>query len=247
VTSDQTLEDGYGEEFQLFAEALGHPRGVEYSILIHEAWDTVVRLRGFVPILVYAIEASEAEGPAAAADSSLSAKYLADETRRRIREEVDALISALQGHASVSLTDSGSALRVDETAYSDDPLGVIAKNVDAQLIFDLNRAFFQHFREMPDGEHPYGEEYFRTRIRPSIRQAVLRSQYFLAISLIQPMNGSLLLLILRAEQDQKPLRTNRATLDHQVFELLQRGPGAWHEKLMGRFDPVRLDRAIDLR
>jgi hypothetical protein len=240
-------EDGSGENATLagFLRQLATPGGMEVGRLFSQARDIPLELRRLVPILVEAVAQDDAEPSEVRADRSLSARNLDGSTRSRLQGEAQAVLSALDNAASNMAMDADPPQDFDEVSFFADPFGNLWRLVDFMPMIDLIPEHLAGIASLPMNEQLYAWEYIRQAQRPSVLDAVLRSQFLVAVSLIQPALSGALLAVMSAGRENPLAPKERSVLDGKVRKLLLSNPEDWRKALRGRFDADVLDRVVD--
>ena len=222
-----------------------NPRTFELSKYVVNAREGVLQLRACLGVLLTALEEREAKSPAQIADEHWVARHLDDATRTRIRADVDAYFLEIETDVETVEFDESAIEGMTEEEAMADPFSAIWSITDFGAYFQKNFEWMLHLVTASHEEQLYWWEYVMARERGSQLQLLLRTQYTVAIGLIQPTVAQLLLLVMRAEQDAVGDQMSRSQLDEAVSRQLLRGPDSWREQLRDRFNVSLLDRAIE--
>ena len=242
--TESRSSDG-SEVLAALAGLFGKPRDLELLGRLANTRDNIVRLREYVPILIQACSESDGESPLLIADKSFAAKSLDPDARRRIQGLVDKVFGMFTEQANLIEFDEVEAAAIPESEIYADPIANFLKVVD---LSPLTRSIVNVRRdvgEMSTYEAQYFMQYLRITQGLSGLQYLLRSQYIVAASQIQPILSGLLLLVLRKQEEVSGDTSSRASLDERVRVLLQQGPVQWKKKLSTVFDKRILDAALD--
>lgn len=221
------------------------PRDLELLGRLTSARDNIVRLREYVPILIQACSESDGESPQLIADKCFAAKSLDPDARRRIQGLVDKVFGMFTEQANLIDFDEVEAAIIPESEIYADPIANFLKIVDLSPLTGSIVNVRPDVEEMRTDEIHYLLEYLRITRRLSGLQNLLRSQYIVAASQIQPILSGLLLLVLRKQEDDSGDTSSRSNLDERVRALLKQGPRLWKKKLSTLFDKKILDTAVD--
>lgn len=227
------------------ASLFNKSRDLELLGRLSSARDNIVRLRKYIPGLIEACEKLDGESVRLIADRSLAAKLLEPDARLRIQGLVDNLEMTYHQLANLITVDEVEAAAIPESEIYADPIANFLKVVD---LSPLTRSIVNVRRdvgEMSTYEAQYFMQYLRITQGLSGLQYLLRSQYIVAASQIQPILSGLLLLVLRKQEEVSGDTSSRASLDERVRVLLQQGPVQWKKKLSTVFDKRILDAALD--
>lgn len=240
-------EDGQGEDGSLteFFGRLATPRGMELARLFSRARETPLALRRLVPVLIEAVAQDDAEPYEVRADRSPAALGLDGATRSRLRDEAQAVMHALDDAARELAMHADLPPEFDEAAFFADPLANLWRLVDFMPMAALTQEKLSTIASLPMDEQLYIWEVFQQTQRPSFLYAVLRSQFNVAVSLIQPALSEALLAVMSADQEDPVSAEQRSVLDHNVSQMLVRNPEHWKRALRGRFGPEILDLVVD--
>lgn len=238
---------GLGEEGQLteFLRRLATPRGMEVARLFSRARDTPLELRRLVPILVEAVAQDDAEPCEVRADRSSAALGLDGSTRSKLQGEAHAVMRALDDAAREIAMHADAPQDFDEASFFADPFANLWRLVDFMPMVALIPGHLSAIASLPMSEQLYVWEVIREAQRPSVLHAVLRSQFIVAVSLIQPALSEALLALMSVDRKDPVSPEERLVLDHKVSRLLLRNPEDWRKALRGRFDAAILDRVVD--
>ena len=249
MTAEGELEDEGDPSDQsgldFLAGVMNGPRSVELSRHFLFARDAVIQLRDYVPIMMDANERFESEPAFAVADRSLAAKSLDEATRLRIRNIFDLQMKQMEKSIESLPLDKAISNGFDEMTVLADPFAALGQMFDLSTMSRMALDIIGNITELSYEEQAYWWEYSRAHERLSHRQLLLRTQYVVASSLVQPALASLLLLVRRSEEDKSEAPVDRATLDQEIANLLGQGPAVWRERLVKRFKIASLDNAID--
>lgn len=235
-------EDGQRPEFLRW---LTSPRSFQLNKLFSQARETPLELRRLVPILLEAVAQDDAESWEVRADRSPAARGLDGSTRSRLQGEARTILQALDIAAS-EIAVRGDALEdSDEADFFADPFANLLRHLDFGEMVTLLPSLQRGIEPLSVSERLYLLEALRQAQRPSILQAVLRSQFIVAVSLIQPALSEALLTVMLSGTEEPISPEERSALDHKVTRLLVRSPENWRRALFARFDPEILDRVVD--
>lgn len=240
-------EDGQGEDASLteFLRQLASPRGMELARLFSRARETPLALRRLVPILVGAVAQDDAEPYEVRADRSSAAFGLDGATRSRLREEAKAVMHAMDDAARAQVMHAHLPPEFDEATFFADPFANLWRLVDFMPMVALMVEHLSAIASLPMNEQLYVWEVIQQTQRPSFLYAVLRSQFIVAVSLIQPALSEALLAVMSAGEEDPVSPEQRLVLDHKVSQLLVRNPENWRKALRGQFGPEILDLVVD--
>jgi hypothetical protein len=240
-------EDGLGEDATPteFLRRLASPRGMEVARLFSRARDTPLELRRLVPILVDAVAQDDAELYEVRADRSPAALGLDGTMRSRLQGEAHAVMRALDDAARETAMRADPPQEFDEAGFFADPFANLWRLVDFMPMVDLMLEHISAIASLPMNEQLYVWEVIRQAHRPPVLDAVLRSQFIVAVGLIQPALSEALLALMSADREDPVSPEERTVLDHKVSRLLLRNPEDWRKTLRGRFGAAVLDRVID--
>lgn len=224
------------------------PRVHELFIYFTNSRDNILRLREYLPVLIKSCDKSDKESARLIADRSYAAKALDVSTRDRIQQLVDMAYVRFEENANFIQVDDNEALAISDSEIFDDPIPSFLKIFDMTPLVASASKFIPEMLVMPPrntSELAYFYEILSVTQRLSGLQRLLRTQYMVAISQIQPMLSALFLLVLRRINDGAPEKRTRAELDSKVRNLLKQAPKKWMEKLQEVFEEEILKKAID--
>jgi hypothetical protein len=226
-----------------------NPRNIHLVWLFHSMRDGVVHLRRYVDVVMAAQERYDAEPPQVVADRTLAGRSLDEDTRRRIRAEVDAVIRAqdraVRQLVEAQMAEITSAAMPDVATVAADPVGVLGAFLQNAAAVATIPAHLTRIVSHSWDEQVYWITYLQAHARFPSRDLVLRSQFIVASSLVQPALATLLLALRQREEDRAPNPVGRATIDKEIKGWLGRGPGAWKMALVRRYGLGELEDAVD--
>lgn len=242
--TESRSSDG-SEVLAALAGLFGKPRDLELVGKLSSARDNIVRLREYFHILLEVREKSDAEPARLIADRSFVVKLLEPEVRQRIQDLVDGIEREFNQQAHLITMDETKASAIPESEIYEDPIAAFLEVVDLSPAIRPVFSLLPDLKEVSTAEMEYFLGYLRIKQRPSGLQHLLRTQYTVAASQIQPILSGLLLLVLRKQEEVSGDTSSRASLDERVRVLLQQGPVQWKKKLSTVFDKRILDAALD--
>ena len=238
-------EHGWDSRLTEYLHQLATPRALGVARLFGRARETPLELRKLVPILIEAVTDQDAEPSDVRANRSPFAIGLDDFARARLQGQVNAALSAMDGAAKDLVMQADPAMDIDEAGFFADPLGNVLLHFDFAQMVSVMPEHLSAIASLPMDEQLYLWEVVRQTERPSFLRAVLRSQFMLAVSLIQPALGEALLVVLSPDREKPLSPAERTDLDHRVSQLLTRSPEHWRKALRHRFTSEILDVIVD--
>lgn len=245
VGTEEEIGQGGNATLTEFLRRLATLRGMEVARLFTRARDTPLELRRLVPILVEAVAQDDAEPCEVRADRSPAALGLDDATRSRLQGEAQAVMRALDDAAREMAMHADAPQDFDEASFFADPFANLWRLVDFMPMVVSLPEHLSAIASFPENEQLYIWEVIRQTQRPSFLYAVLRSQFIVAVSLVQPALSEAVLAVMSADREDAVSPEERSDLDHKVSRLLLRNPEDWRKTLRGRFDAAVLDRVVD--
>lgn len=218
---------------------------MELARLFSRARETPLALRRLVPILVEAVTQDDAEPYEVRADRSSAAFRLDGTTRSRLREQAAAVMHAIDQAARKQEIHADFPPQFDEAAFFADPFAHLWSLVDFAPMVTLMAKRLSPIASLPLNEQLYFWEVIQQAHRPSFLYAVMRSQFIVAVSLIQPALSEALLAVMSAGEEEPISPEQRLLLDQTVGQLLMRNPEHWRSALRKHFGPQILDRLVD--
>lgn len=218
---------------------------MESARLFSRARETPLALRRLVPVLAEAVAQDDAEPYEVRADRSPAAFGLDDATRSRLRDQAQALMHALDDAAGELAMHADPPPQFDEATFFADPFANLWRLVDFMPMLAVMQEHLSAIASLPMSEQLYVWEIIQQTQRPSFLYAVLRSQFIVAVSLIQPALSEALLAVMSADYEEPVSPEQRSVLDYKVSQLLVRNPENWRKALCWRFGPEILDRIVD--
>ena len=140
---------------------------------------------------------------------------------------------------------SNPPIDIDEEDFFADPLGYLLNRFEFEQMVSPMPEHLSAIASLPMDEQLYLWEVMRQTERPSFLRAVLRSQFIVAVSLIQPALGEALLVVLSPDREDALSPGDRSDLDYRVIQLLMSSPAHWRKALRHRFAPEILDVVVD--
>jgi hypothetical protein len=213
--------------------------------LFGRARETPLELRRLVPILIEAVSEQDNEPSDVRADRSPLAIGLSDFTRARLQGQASAVLKDLDDTARELVMGADAPTDIDEASFFADPLGTVMNRFDFAQMVPVMPEHLSAIAALPMDEQLYLWEVMRQKERPTFLRAVLRSQFMVAVSLIQPALGEALLVALTPDREEPLSPGERTDLDNKVSRLLKSNPESWRKALRHRFPPEILDVIVD--
>ena len=225
-------------------------RTIEYTTLLVAARNAILRLRSYVPILIDACEAADKTSARSIADESFAAKSLSVESRILLTGLVDRGFEDISELGAQATFDERILSSIPESEIYADPLPVFMEATDLEsIVKSAVRGILERgiLPKNDDNELAYLMHYSVATHRVSGLQRLLRTQFAVAISEIQPALTRLFLLVSKTENDVAPKKKSVVELGEEVRKLFIRGPYEWKAQLAETrvFDDHILSEIVD--
>ena len=246
MTRESGEEDDAEEVIRELVGFAADPRAAELTDNFVAMRAGVLELRHYFDVLLDAAVTAEAEPAEAVAERSFVARLLTSKDRERIRGVAQEQLAEMN-RATEELGSQAErvAVELDPAAIAADPFGAAAQIGDMHGMAELMARVIRQNMQLSVAEHAYWSTYIQARTWGADRQLLLRSQFIVAMTLVQPALAHLIALLGRLEADRAKLPVSLDAIDAEIRALLQRGPEQWKTSLIDRFGLTALEEAVD--